>query len=152
MNIFQVSMYRLSQKIIVWPVEGGAMLMGHPLLWVSNHKLIFRIRLLQENLFNYFMFRLMWGHRCLLATSPWPMLRDNFNFARPLARRLHPMKNCEIISSSRGGLNYEVEVLLLDLLWLHLPVSGELSCKTMSIFYLNHWRPGFRAVSFVAKY
>ena len=30
MNIFQGSIHRLSEKITVWSVEGGTMLMGHP--------------------------------------------------------------------------------------------------------------------------
>ena len=30
MNIFQGSIHRLSETVIVWSVEGGCMLMGHP--------------------------------------------------------------------------------------------------------------------------
>ena len=36
MNTFQGSMHRLSETIAVLSVEGGSMLMGHPVYWNSR--------------------------------------------------------------------------------------------------------------------
>ena len=39
MNIFQGSIHRLSETITVWSVEGGAMLMGHPVFDLPHSQL-----------------------------------------------------------------------------------------------------------------
>ena len=46
MNIFQGSIHRLSGTIKVWSVEGGAMLMGHP---VYEYDPEFRLLVLDSN-------------------------------------------------------------------------------------------------------
>ena len=51
MNIFQGSIYRLFETITVWAVEGGAILMDHPVMILNCSQLNLNLLSFKLNLF-----------------------------------------------------------------------------------------------------